>query len=159
MLLMISNDDFNRKVKIKNWMKIAIGWPVMVVMFWLSYSSIIDLLSVNNNLGVIQRVRMAGVFNNVAPFFGVFIFGFIVCVPFLTLHPLTVPILKLIFSNPIGRLIVCCFVIGVFFFGVWIDNQIRMKLIKYNYVECVSDRELSLRYSSKSYALTPEGCN
>ncbi|TOK60041.1 hypothetical protein CGI17_12970, partial [Vibrio parahaemolyticus] len=86
---MISNEKFNRRLKIKRWLKVMASWPLMVFMVWLSYSSINELISINNSIGIIPKVKLAGLVNNVASFVGLLIFGFIAIIPIAMLHSST----------------------------------------------------------------------
>ncbi|CAM3692010.1 TrbC/VIRB2 family protein [Vibrio aquimaris] len=52
---------------------------------------------------------------------------------------------------------------GLFFvtfaYGWQINLSIEDELNKQGYIECSSERELSLKYSSRTYVLPPETCN
>ena len=67
---MISNNKFNRRIKRNRWLKVMISWPVMVFMVWLSYSSINELVVINDSIGIIPKAKIAGLMNNIASFVG-----------------------------------------------------------------------------------------
>ncbi|WGW00122.1 hypothetical protein QF117_19905 [Vibrio sp. YMD68] len=134
------------------------GWPFMVVMAWLSYDSITELTSLNDSLGIIQKVKLSGVANNVSPFIAVLIFGFVSILPVAMLHPAIELLFKAPFATKLGRYIVGTLVLTYAAYGAWLDNNTRENLIKYNYIECTSERELTLKYSSRTYALEPSLC-
>ncbi|NVD06793.1 hypothetical protein FCU94_07695 [Vibrio sp. JPW-9-11-11] len=154
-----SNNEFNRRLKRKRWLKVMISWPLMVYMVWLSYSSINELFSINSLIGTIPKVRIAGLLNNVASFVGFIIFGFITIVPLVMLHPSMELLLKAPFSTKTGLYTVAIVVISSVVSAVWLDNNIRKKIDQYSYIECTSQRELTLKYSSRTYVLDHSLCD
>ena len=157
--MIVSNSKFNRRAKIQRWLKVMAGWPVMAFMVWLSYDSITELTNLNDSLGGIQKVKLSGVVNNVSAFVGFLIFGFISVLPLAMLHPSIEWLLKAPFSTKVGQYTVAAFVLACAGYGIWLDSHIREKLRQYNYVECHSERELTLKYSSRSYVLPPATCD
>lgn len=136
-----------------------ISWPLMVFMVWLSYSSINELVSINNSIGIIPKVKIAGLVNNVASFVGLLIFGFIAIIPIAMLHSSTEMLLKVPFSTKTGLYTVAIIVLSCIVSAIWLDKNTREKIKQYDYIECTSEREFSLKYSSKTYVLPPEACD
>ena len=156
---MISNEKFNRRIKIKRWLKVMISWPLIVFMVWLSYSSVNDLVSINNAIGIIPKAKIAGLVNNIASFVGLLIFGFIAIIPIAMLHSSMELILKLPFSTKIGLYTVALIVAICIASAIWLDNNTRDKIKQYDYIECTSERELALKSSSRTYVLDPSLCD
>ncbi|MYM59050.1 hypothetical protein GTG28_07425 [Vibrio sp. OCN044] len=155
---MISNDKFNRRLRRNRWLKVMISWPLMALMVWLSYSSINELVSINNSLGIIPKAKIAGLVNNVASFVGLIIFGFIAIIPLAMLHPSTELLLKLPFSTKKGIYTVAIIVLSCIASAIWLDNNTRDKIKQYDYIECSSEREVTLKSSSRTYVLDPSLC-
>ncbi|MCG6330622.1 hypothetical protein K6U36_02010 [Vibrio alginolyticus] len=156
---MISNEKFNRRLKIKRWLKVMASWPLMVFMVWLSYSSINELISINNSISIIPKVKLAGLVNNVASFVGLLIFGFIAIIPIAMLHRSTELLLKVPFSTKTGLYSVAIIVLSSIASAIWLDNNTREKIKQYDYIECTSEQELTLKSSSRTYVLDPSSCD
>lgn len=156
---MVSSIKFNRKLKRKRWLKVMLSWPIMVFMVWLSYSSINELVGINNLIGTVPKVRIAGLLNNIASFVGFLIFGFVTIIPLAMLHPSTELLLKIPFSTKAGLYTVAIVVMSSVVSAIWLDNSIRKKIDQYNYIECTSQRELTLKSSSRTYVLDPSLCD
>ncbi|WP_341663368.1 hypothetical protein [Vibrio sp.] len=155
---MISNNKFNRRIKRNRWLKVMISWPVMVFMVWLSYSSINELVVINDSIGIIPKAKIAGLMNNIASFVGVIIFGFIAIIPLAMLHPSTELLLKIPFSTKTGLYVVAIIVLSCIASAIWLDNNTRDKIKQYDYIECTSEREVTLKSSSRTYVLDPSLC-
>ncbi|UUM33026.1 hypothetical protein [Vibrio japonicus] len=156
---MTYNEKFNRKLKRNRWLKVIISWPLMIFMVWLSYSSINELVSINNSIGTIPKAKIASLVNNVASFVGLLIFGFIAIIPIAMLHPSTEPLLKVPFLTKTGLYTVAIIVLSCIASAIWLDNDTREKIKQYNYIECASERELTLKSSSRTYVLDPSLCD
>ncbi|MCG7488051.1 hypothetical protein MHN79_00985 [Vibrio sp. Of14-4] len=155
---MISNNKFNRRIKRNRWLKVMISWPVIVFMAWLSYSSINELVVINDSIGIIPKAKIAGLMNNIASFVGVIIFGFIAVIPLAMLHPSTELLLKIPFSTKAGLYAVAIIVLSCIASAIWLDNSTRDKIEQYDYIECTSEREVTLKSSSRTYVLDPSLC-
>lgn len=157
--MIISSSKFNRRIKIRRWLKVMAAWPIMIFMVWLTYNSIVDLINLNHLLGVIPKVKISGFINNISAFIGFLIFGFASIVPIAMLHSSIELLLKVPFSTKMGRYMIVFIILAFTAYGLWLDHHIRHNLIKYNYIECKSERELTLKYSSRTYVLDPSLCD
>ncbi|EGQ8735081.1 hypothetical protein RGL42_004999 [Vibrio parahaemolyticus] len=114
-----------------------------------STSKTIGLLSSTDS-----KVVVEGALNNAASLAGVSLFGGIFVlflIGFVTGRTLSwMP--KIVFA-----------VIGVitaiaFFIGLGVNVTLKERLYEQGYIECISEREITLKHSSRSYVLPPETC-
>ena len=113
---------------------------------------IYDLSHSVKGVGIKPVMKVSGYLNNTSSFV---LFGFFLpCIPMALLNVVTgiqLPRLTLrlmLFGALIGALI-----------GHYVDTSLRDKIKISNYVECTSERELTLKYSSRTFVLPPETCD
>lgn len=156
---MVSNANFNLRLKLRRWLKVLIAWPVMIVMCWLSYEQINEILTLTHLLGSLPKIKVDGMMNNIAPFLGFLIFGFAVILPIFLVHPFSEALIKGCFSTPLGRLITGIIFFGTLSYAFWLDGTIKSGIIEHGYIECFSEKQLTLKYSSRTYVLDPSLCD
>lgn len=155
---MISNEKFNRRLKIRRWLKMLIAWPAMLFMCWLTYDQINEVVRLSQLIGSLPKIKVNGVMNNIAPFLGFIIFGFATILPFFMIHPFTESLIKGLFYSASGKITIVIIFFGTISYAFWLDGAIKSEIVEHGYVECLSERQLTLKYSSRTYALSPELC-
>lgn len=111
-----------------------------------------DLSHTVEIVGIKPVIKVSGYLNNTSSFV---LFGFFLpSIPMAFLNIFTgiqLPRLTLrlmLFGALIGALI-----------GHYLDASLRDKILESNYIECTSERELTLKYSSQTYVLPPTKCD
>lgn len=127
------------------------------LLFFIGFSAwcgvgIYDLIHSVKGVGIEPVIKVSGYLNNTSSFV---LFGFFLpSIPMALLNVVTgiqLPRLTLrlmLFGALIGALI-----------GHYVDTSLRDKVKISNYIECTSEREFTLKYSSKTYVLPPETCD
>ncbi|WP_084781524.1 hypothetical protein [Salinivibrio sp. SS2] len=120
------------------------------VSIWFA-AGIFDFISLLDNVGEVSKIKVSGYMNNTSSFV---LFGF-----FLPTIPMT--IISIASGLQLPKLTFRLMIIGGITFAIighYFDSSLREKIINNNYIECKEKRELSLKYSSRTYALSPEIC-
>lgn len=138
---------YDLKTKLKRFFGI-IGLLLFAYFF---YSGVGDLIEQNNQVGQLNTIDISGYLNNVSSFV---LFGFILpAIPFGLFSLITgVMLPKLAF-----RVMLIGSIVG-WVTGHYYDSTIRDNLVKFKYQECVSERNLALKYSSRTYVLPSIKC-
>lgn len=102
-----------------------------------------------------NKVVVDGALNNAASLAGVSLLGGIFVlflIGFVTGRTLAwVP--KIVF------IVIGVITVIAFFLGLGMNVTLKEKLYEQGYIECTSERELTLKYSSRTYALDPSLCD
>ncbi|EKO3607008.1 hypothetical protein M6C35_001916 [Vibrio metschnikovii] len=117
------------------------------------------LQSTSKTMGLINstgnKVVVDGALNNAASLAGVSLLGGIFVlflIGFVTGRTLAwVP--KIVF------IVIGVITVIAFFLGLGMNVTLKEKLYEQGYIECTSERELTLKYSSRTYALDPSLCD
>ncbi len=111
---------------------------------------IFDVYTLPNN-----RIVISGSINDASTFafsWSMFVMSILMMICFFTGKKLLwIPKIVLIFLGGITVL--------AFFLGWGMNVALKEKLHDQGYIECTSERELTLKYSSKTYVLPPETCD
>lgn len=122
-------------------------------MVWLCLDQSLDLIE-NLNL-TSNKIKVDGAINDAASFSGFFIFLSVVLLCFIPLvtgkSARWIP--KIVFFF-VGLIVFIAFLSGWF-----LNVGLKKSLIEHGYVECLSERQLTLKYSSRTYALSPDICS
>ncbi|TCT66763.1 hypothetical protein [Vibrio crassostreae] len=110
----------------------------------------IDLINSTEN-----KIVIDGALNNAASLAGVPLFGGIFVLFLIGLMSGR----TLAWVPRIVFIVIGIMTIIAFFLGFGVDTALKSELINNGYIECVSERELTLKYSSKTYVLPPETCD
>lgn len=105
-----------------------------------------------DSVGIQPLIKVSGYLNNTSSFV---LFGF-----FLPSIPMA--LLNVMTGIQLPRLTLRLMLFGALIFaliGHNVDSSLRDKIKMSNYIECVSERELTLKYSSRTYALDPSLCD
>lgn len=112
---------------------------------------IYDLYNAAESIGIEPVMRVSGYLNNTSSFV---LFGF-----FLPSIPMA--LIYLMTGIKFPRLTLRLMLLGAIIFaliGHYVDTSLRGKIKTSNYIECTSERELTLKYSSRTYVLDPSLC-
>lgn len=129
--------------------------------FLLIFASIF-FLSINDVMGIFDvytlpnnRIVISGAINDASTFafsWSMFVMSILMMTCFFTGKKLLwIPKIVLIFLGGIAVL--------AFFLGWGMNMTLKEKLYEQGYIECTSERELTLKYSSQTYVLPPETCD
>lgn len=129
--------------------------------FLLIFASIF-FLSINDVMGIFDvytllnnRIVISGAINDASTFafsWSMFVMSILMMICFFTGKKLLwIPKIVLIFLGGIAVL--------AFFLGWGMNVTLKEKLYEQGYIECTSERELTLKYSSQTYVLPPETCD
>ena len=111
-----------------------------------------DLKHSVESIGIVPTVKIAGYFNNTSSFV---LFGFL-------MPSIPMALMNIVTGIQLPRLTLRLMLFGALFFaliGHYYDTSLREGLKASNYIECQSERELTLKYSSRTYVLDPSLCN
>ncbi|WP_217521902.1 hypothetical protein [Vibrio metschnikovii] len=132
-----------------------------VFVFLLIFASIF-FLSINDVMGIFDvytlsndRIVISGAINDASTFafsWSMFVMTILMSICFFTGKKLLwIPKIVLIFLGGIAVL--------AFFLGWGMNVTLKEKLYDQGYIECTSERELTLKYSNRTYALDPSLCD
>ncbi|WP_408900973.1 hypothetical protein [Photobacterium piscicola] len=129
--------------------------------FFLIFSSLF-FLSIHDVMGVFDvykllndRVIVSGPINDASTF--AFAWSMFVASVFMIICLITGK--KLLWIPKIFLIILGLITVLAFLFGWRINTALKIKLHEKNYIECISKRELALKYSSRTYVLPPKRCD
>lgn len=111
-----------------------------------------DLSHTVERVGIKPVIKVSGYLNNTSSFV---LFGF-----FLPSIPMA--LLNVFTGIQLPRLTLRLMLIGALIgalIGHYIDTSLRGKINVSNYIECTLEREITLKYSSRTYALDPNLCD
>ncbi|KAB1458340.1 hypothetical protein [Vibrio panuliri] len=131
--------------------KIAALIFLVIVVLWCALG-IYDFNNVVEGVGTEPVIKISGYFNNTSSFV---LFGF-----FLPSIPMA--LINVITGAQLPRLTLRLMLLGSLFFaliGHYMDAALRQGIKTSSYVECTADRELSLKHSSRTYALNSKLCD
>jgi uncharacterized membrane protein len=129
--------------------------------FLLIFSSL-SFLSINDVMGIFDvyqlnknRIVISGAINDASTFaFSWSMFGvsILMMICFVTGK-------KLLWIPKIVLIILVAMTVVAFFFGWGVNAELKERLNEQGYIECQSERELTLKHSSRSYVLPPATCD
>lgn len=130
--------------------KIAALLFLITVALWCSLV-MYELFHTAESIGIEPVMRVSGYLNNTSSFV---LFGFFVpSIPMALIYVTT--------GIQLPRFTLRLMLLGAIIFAVighYVDTSFRGKMKTSNYIECTSERELALRYSSRMYVLAPSLC-
>ncbi|GHY03566.1 TPA: hypothetical protein ACH2LV_003385 [Vibrio cholerae] len=115
----------------------------------------LDLYDLNHTVegvGINPVMKVSGYLNNTSSFV---LFGFFI-------PSIPMALLNLITGIQLPRLTLRLMLLGALIgalVGHYVDTSLRAKIKISNYIECTSKRELTLKYSSRTYVLDPSLCD
>lgn len=129
---------------------------LIFLMFFIGFTSwcglgIYDLSHTVESIGIEPTIKISGYLNNTSSFV---LFGF-----FLPSIPMA--LINIITNIQLPRLTLRLMLFGALIFaliGHYYDTLLREGIETSNYIECQSERELTLKHSSRTYVLPPDKC-
>ncbi|MGD8120146.1 hypothetical protein [Vibrio sp. TRT 2004] len=129
--------------------------------FLLIFASIF-FLSINDVMGIFDvytlpnnRIVISGAINDASTFafsWSMFVVSILMFICFITGK-------KLLWIPKIVLIVLGGITVLAFFLGWRMNVTLKEKLYEQGYIECTSEREFTLKYSSKTYVLPPETCD
>ncbi|MEF1254666.1 hypothetical protein [Vibrio sp. M260112] len=129
--------------------------------FLLIFASIF-FLSINDVMGIFDvytlpnnRIVISGAINDASTFafsWSMFVVSILMFICFITGK-------KLLWIPKIVLIVLGGITVLAFFLGWRMNVTLKEKLYEQDYIECTSERELTLKYSSRTYVLPPETCD
>ncbi|WP_306331162.1 hypothetical protein [Vibrio injensis] len=129
--------------------------------FLLIFASIF-FLSINDVMGIFDvyrlsnnRIVISGAINDASTFafsWSMFVVSIFMMICFFTGK-------KLLWIPKIVLIVLGGITVLAFFLGWGMNVTLKEKLYEQGYIECASERELTLKYSSRTYALDPSLCD
>jgi len=111
-----------------------------------------DLNYTVGSVGIEPIIKVSGYFNNTSSFV---LFGFFI-------PSIPMAIINIITGVQFPRLTLRLMLFGALggaLIGHYVDSALRKEIKASNYIECTSEREFTLKYSSRTYVLPPETCD
>ena len=126
---------------------------IFASLFFLSIHDVIgiwDYYKLSNN-----RVVISGAINDASTFafaWSMFVVSILMTICFITGK-------KLLWIPKIVLVVLGGITVLAFFLGWGVNVALKEKLYDQSYIECTSERELTLKYSSRTFVLPPETCD
>lgn len=125
----------------------------LIPFVWICWEQSLNIINDFNNQS--KLIKVSGAINDASSLAGFALFGgifILFSIGFVTGRTLTwIP--KIVFIA-IGIITIISF-----FLGWGMNVALKEKLYEQGYIECTSEREFTLKYSSKTYVLPPETCD
>lgn len=128
--------------------------------FLLIFASLL-FISINDVVGILEsytlsknKIVISGEINDASTFafsWSMFVMSILMSICFFTGK-------KLLWLPKLVLILLGVITVLAFFFGWGINMTLKEKLYEEGYIECQSERELTLKYSSRTYVIDPKLC-
>lgn len=125
---------------------------VFAALFFLSIDDVMGILDANKLLN--DRIIVSGAINDASTF--AFAWSMLIVSVFMIICLITGK--KLLWIPRIVLMILGLITVPAFLLGWRVNTELKEMLHEKRYIECTSERELALKYSSRTYVLDPSLC-